>query len=1435
MNYIEQIDKYIQLVTADSNTINEICAKYAMLADAYAGSAGTQIITSNRDTYQVLLSTPVRTYMKYQFATGRLNKVSEGNPNFDKLFNKDSAAYIDKIATNLKSEGWVYPKDISIDGIKQALVTFGLPEVSTSNDIKDADVIAPDTEISKEEADVLKKITFDDDIDFDEVLGSEQQSAPGTIDDDLDLELEKYADEGEPEVYEDESSEEADLMHKLASEYGAAEIEPDKDDTVDDDAEIARKIQEQDEIIRSKVEEQKEIKKEQEIDKEIKKIEAENPEIDPMIVNSTVKSIMNIYDVIYPSLFQSTPAGIMTSSGIITVKSDNSLMEQASGKLYASRVFQAFIEKTGNAIRQYDYHNDISIECINPDGTLKYNYVPYYHVHNIYGIYRGQDGTLKREKNWSKFRSKLAASVTSAVTKLLQAFKGDPLVLSANLVELFTTVFVADEFDIQKSVQLKAKSISLSNTYGDCSVLGNLIMSGTAFDIDKSAVECIDNSSGELGVQSILIVFDKRRYQREILFAYKPLEKIIESGGRVGCANTLLGRDLQGKNVTFNFASPQEVCTAILAGSGSGKGVVTLNILATFIADGCPTVYLDYKPDMAAMLWQLERRVGTRILAIDSLAGTADGVRPVRDYGLGINDPDIPGISENLAVVSYLKGLVLIALCAQARNQGYNGVSFRGKKMQFILDEAQKMNGTFRDLKKEVAKFLKDNAPKKGKPDHPQYGYVSKLNDFLESIFSGLNEVRNTTGRTGNVGIVMLGQQADATAWADGAVKRDPLGFLVGNCSAKLLGKGAAGGEKYALGDSHPKGEELLTNLGYFALVPGATVTKSTASTVKVIKTCMVLNENDYSPDNPGRNTSGLLTNITDTELRNSVIDDLYPLNKATGEHYVNEKAGFQGLVEFMGRNIPNFDIGKNLEAGYIECEKVLNGIGLVGNGCPYSTIEEYLFDMSEESLIPCKVLTKLIKENKTIASLAEGDRATRGEGEGDDILGEGFEGDISNLGVAEREQKPEQGARRLQWEDTQDTGGQGQQPRSRIDISKRDTEGVDESELPNEYRRMFERAHNAGPVTPSAPFGSGQPVQPGPGFTVRNDFDVEDDITEGTPGAANNPEMSAENIDNYEAGRNRQADVPEGYSMAPDGTVVPNKPGEVPTTEQNVFKTGGKTGKITFATPSRTAEVFGLSSENSVLVEMPEYWVAERMSGRLKKTLWGARYEFNSRWQYLLNETAKKINPSIVARVIITEDAIVFNKKHIATINILGGDDDVRVEDIVNFSMLAKKFPNISSLVLDKTIFEAAQIELGEPITGLFRTFRSLQKLMVADYGYGKAALYTTREEVMNRRVNRAMQEESSSAQFKNQMEVMAASKNPHLRRKSVGYQNRVYTNCMKFKGQTWKAAKDAMGAKNPKLLKATVAGVGTVALLGIGLAGGLVGKVGDLIFRRR
>ena len=89
------------------------------------------------------------------------------------------------------------------------------------------------------------------------------------------------------------------------------------------------------------------------------------------------------------------------------------------------------------------------------------------------------------------------------------------------------------------------------------------------------------------------------------------------------------------------------MCTAILAGSGSGKGVVTLNILATFIADGCPTVYLDYKPDMAAMLWQLERIVGTRILAIDSLAGKADGVRQVRDYGLGINDPDIPGISEN--------------------------------------------------------------------------------------------------------------------------------------------------------------------------------------------------------------------------------------------------------------------------------------------------------------------------------------------------------------------------------------------------------------------------------------------------------------------------------------------------------------------------------------------------------------------------------------------------------------------------------------------------------------------------------------------------------------------------------------------------------------------------------------------------------------------
>ena len=75
-----------------------------------------------------------------------------------------------------------------------------------------------------------------------------------------------------------------------------------------------------------------------------------------------------------------------------------------------------------------------------------------------------------------------------------------------------------------------------------------------------------------------------------------------------------------------------EKFTTILAGSRSGKGTLTQSLLAPLIASGQPIVYLDNKPDIASLFWDLEdkyRSMGKDVhfLAIDSLAQSSPFIK----------------------------------------------------------------------------------------------------------------------------------------------------------------------------------------------------------------------------------------------------------------------------------------------------------------------------------------------------------------------------------------------------------------------------------------------------------------------------------------------------------------------------------------------------------------------------------------------------------------------------------------------------------------------------------------------------------------------------------------------------------------------------------------------------------------------------------------
>lgn len=93
------------------------------------------------------------------------------------------------------------------------------------------------------------------------------------------------------------------------------------------------------------------------------------------------------------------------------------------------------------------------------------------------------------------------------------------------------------------------------------------------------------------------------------LFAYKALEGLQKKGEQLSTRKIILGRAESGDTLVAQEDGKVDLTKNlmhfIMAGSRSGKGVMTLNIMGSHIAGGRPIFYLDRKPDMAPLLTSL--------------------------------------------------------------------------------------------------------------------------------------------------------------------------------------------------------------------------------------------------------------------------------------------------------------------------------------------------------------------------------------------------------------------------------------------------------------------------------------------------------------------------------------------------------------------------------------------------------------------------------------------------------------------------------------------------------------------------------------------------------------------------------------------------------------------------------------------------------------
>lgn len=104
--------------------------------------------------------------------------------------------------------------------------------------------------------------------------------------------------------------------------------------------------------------------------------------------------------------------------------------------------------------------------------------------------------------------------------------------------------------------------------------------------------------------------FDSALAQAEPLFGYKAVEMFKRRNQEISWRNILIGESLSSTPLFCGYGEGKlpiqgQVSHNMMAGSRSGKGVMTMNILSCALASNKAIFYIDRKPDMAVMFQEL--------------------------------------------------------------------------------------------------------------------------------------------------------------------------------------------------------------------------------------------------------------------------------------------------------------------------------------------------------------------------------------------------------------------------------------------------------------------------------------------------------------------------------------------------------------------------------------------------------------------------------------------------------------------------------------------------------------------------------------------------------------------------------------------------------------------------------------------------------------
>lgn len=789
--------------------------------------------------------------------------------------------------------------------------------------------------------------------------------------------------------------------------------------------------------------------------------------------------------------------------------------------------------------------------------------------------------------------------------------------------------------------------------------------------------------------------------------------------------NMIIGTDLKNEIVTAPFVN---WLLPIIAWSRSGKGVLTLNMLLNIVGTGTPLFYLDGKPDMASLLWNLNKkhRVENSII-IDGIGfkGVTDvDKKPYSAPYASIveskmREKDANSIlTSNIGIMIYLKTMMCILMAVEyyktemGRPYGNLFVVF-DEVYKIIVQQGTTLGNRLSTEENKIKQLSKEAKQEKGNE-------ILEIKNFVNGVL--MSYIGNDIGVFGSgIKAVALTQHTNVDKYkVEGlnAATQFAKGFLLQR-GPKLFGRQGSYNGLYGMKKGKSETTYDLYDK-YFHFGIGDSTDTDTDS-AKTFKPLLVLNESDPK-EVTGGNEDGAFVKDMMSRVRKVANEEEFRDKYFRGDPALTRAIGFEGALDQIGRLtgsnwVDNYRL--SMERAYDITDKALRYYGVIGAE-GIDSVYDYICSCKVEHLWSWDGIVEAKRKGISL-----GQKGSTSGNEGSTI----FDFDDESLSSMEK-----------------------------LDFNSIGTENIEDDE--EEYIDLVS--------------------------SIEGQEKVKQKIHEDIRKFKLAEEPAVKNVNpSYQEIRNKQ----------PAGRVI------------------GKSFINKAPIYNNISDIIRLDKSNSIKASM-NHKVDKKYENFVFKTMAGSRFEFKKRWEYIIESICNEVNLNMVTRLVITSNEIVANNRMVIMDGILGGDADVRIEDIIDFKNLLKRFKGLRQLHVDEVIFQRAIELYKDPLLTFFEYSKSLQTV----YIIGNEIVQIDRNSFIENHINQEQQRKMKEIKHKSQLEVIAASRNRNFNKRSPGYKSRIWDATKRYQGNAWGVIGKGILKDNPRYFRLGVIALSSLAVLTVG-----------------